>query len=371
MDYDKIIFGAGLYGLYAAELCGRRGERVLVLERDPAPFMRATYINQARVHMGYHYPRSYSTAIKSAHYFERFHRDFSFCEHTQFEQVYATSAHFSWTNAGDFRRFCRTAGICCEEVSADRYFRPGRCDGAFLTREYTYDAQILKDWYLKQIGPMKNVALQCGVQPQRVEKGGGLWQVTASDGAVHRAPYILNACYAGVNDIHAMMGFEPFKIKYELCEIILCTVEKPLGDVGITVMDGPFFSIMPFGRTGLHSLTSVSFTPHLTSYDALPTFECQAQSGGRCKPGSLFNCNECPAKPASAWPYMSQLARTYLKEEYGFAYQKSLFSMKPILKASEIDDSRPTVIRVYARDPMFVSVLSGKINTVYDLNEVL
>ena len=25
--------------------------------------MRATYINQARVHMGYHYPRSYSTAI--------------------------------------------------------------------------------------------------------------------------------------------------------------------------------------------------------------------------------------------------------------------------------------------------------------------
>ena len=30
--------------------------------------MRATYINQARVHMGYHYPRSYSTAIKSAHY---------------------------------------------------------------------------------------------------------------------------------------------------------------------------------------------------------------------------------------------------------------------------------------------------------------
>ena len=132
MDYDKIIFGAGLYGLYAAEYCGRRGERVLVLERDPAPFMRATYINQARVHMGYHYPRSYSTAIKSARYFERFHRDFAFCEHTQFEQVYATSAHFSWTNAADFRRFCHTAGIRCDEIPADRCFRPGQCDGAFF-----------------------------------------------------------------------------------------------------------------------------------------------------------------------------------------------------------------------------------------------
>ena len=45
--------------------------------------------------------------------------------------------------------------------------------------------------------------------------------------------------------------------------------------------------------------------------------------------------------------------------------------MKPILKASEIDDSRPTVIREFHKNPTFISVLSGKINTVYDLDEVL
>lgn len=371
MNYDKIIFGAGLYGLYAAEQCGRKGERVLVLERDDAPFMRATYINQARVHMGYHYPRSYSTAVKSAHYFERFHQDFAFCEHTGFSQVYATSAHYSWTNAEEFRRFCAAARIRCDDVSPDKYFNPGMCDGAFFTREYTYDAQILKEHFLKALAPMKNVELRFGVRPVRVEKGGDRWQVAVSDGSAATAPYLLNATYAGVNDIHAMMGYEPFQIKYELCEIILCTVADSLKNVGITVMDGPFFSIMPFGCTGLHSLTSVTFTPHVTSYDALPTFDCQALSGGRCMPGGLYNCNECPAKPASAWPYMSQLARKYLKEEYGFAYQGSLFSMKPILKASEIDDSRPTVIRTYSQEPKFVSVLSGKINTVYDLDEVL
>lgn len=54
--WDKIIIGAGLYGLYAALYAGKRGERVLVLEQEDAPFRRATYINQARVHMGYHYP---------------------------------------------------------------------------------------------------------------------------------------------------------------------------------------------------------------------------------------------------------------------------------------------------------------------------
>ena len=48
-SYDKIIIGAGLYGLYSALFCAKRGNRVLVLENDPAPFMRATYINQANI----------------------------------------------------------------------------------------------------------------------------------------------------------------------------------------------------------------------------------------------------------------------------------------------------------------------------------
>ena len=45
--------------------------------------------------------------------------------------------------------------------------------------------------------------------------------------------------------------------------------------------------------------------------------------------------------------------------------------MKPILKSSEVDDSRPTAIRVNSEYPRLVSVLSGKINTVYDLEEFL
>ena len=68
---------------------------------------------------------------------------------------------------------------------------------------------------------------------------------------------------------------------------------------------------------------------------------------------------------------MSNLAKKYLREEYRFEYVKSLFSMKPILKTTEIDDSRPTVIRTFTKSPTFISVLSGKINTVYDLDEVL
>ncbi len=421
MYHHKIILGAGLYGLYSANYLRQKcskNEKIIVLECDPTPFRRATYINQARVHMGYHYPRSFSTAIKSAHYFNRFMEDYAFCVLTKFDQVYATSSSFSWTDAKQFRKFCHDAQIRCDDVNPSKYFNDGMCDGAFLTEEYTYDAQILKEYLLKEISKSDNVEIIYNVKINRILLNEDFFELNTQSGDTYKTDFLLNATYASTNQITQMLGFEPFKIKYELCEIILCTVNDQSGDtyktdfllnatyastnqitqmlgfepfkikyelceiilctvndklknVGITVMDGPFFSIMPFGKTPYHSLTSVTFTPHITSYDTVPTFECQEHSREFCSPEHLGNCNDCPAKPQSAWPYMSNLAKKYLKEEYGFEYSHSLFSMKPILKASEIDDSRPTVIKMHSSSPTFVSVLSGKINTVYDLDEVL
>lgn len=370
--FDKIIIGAGLYGLYSALSCAKRGQNVIVLECGPTPFSRATYINQARVHQGYHYPRSISTAMKSAGYFERFNRDFAFCVNKEFDQIYATSSEYSWSNGKQFKDFCKAANIPCEELHPGNYFKNGMCDGVFRTREYTYDAMILKDYYLEELAKFpKSVRIKYGVDITGIKKDTDIYIINAADGTSYGSGFVLNATYAGTNQILNMAGFEKFGIKYELCEIILCNVNDRLKDIGFTVMDGPFFSIMPFGKTGYHSLTSVTFTPHTTSYDEVPVFDCQKKSGGHCSTFRLGNCNDCPAKPVTAFPYMAHLARKYMLDDYGFEYEKSLFSMKPVLMSSEIDDSRPTVIRKYSERPTFVSVLSGKINTVYDLDEVL
>lgn len=371
--YDKIIIGAGLYGLYSALFCGLKQQKILVLECDRTSFGRASYINQARVHQGYHYPRSISTAMKSAGYFERFYKDYGFCINRSFDKVYATSSQYSWSNGVQFKTFCRAAGLPCEELQPERFFKERMCDGAFLTREYTYDAMILKDYLLSRLETLSNVKIKYGAAIERIEKLQDAYAVYTADGqgGGYQAGYVLNATYAGTNQILHMAGFEKFKIKYELCEIILCDVNDKLKPYGFTVMDGPFFSIMPFGKTGLHSLTAVTFTPHTTSCEDVPIFNCQKESRGFCSPLRLGNCNDCPAKPETAFPYMAKLARKYLRDEFAFKYKSSLYSMKPILMSSEIDDSRPTVIRVYSKNPTFAGVLSGKMNTVYDLDEVL
>ncbi len=371
MEYDNIIIGAGMYGLYAAWVLAKQNKSVLVLEKDNRAFSRATYINQARVHMGYHYPRSYATAIKSAGYFERFYKDFGFAILSEFDQIYATSSKFSWTNAKQFKKFCKNANIMCEEVTTSRYFKPNMCDGAFLTKEYTYDANLIKEYFLAELEKYPKVKIQYQAKLDTIQKQKEVYEITLEDKTKYQTKFLLNCTYAGANEVIEKLGYEKFNIKYELCEIILCEVANKLKNTGITVMDGPFFSIMPFGKTGYHSLTSVTFTPHKTSYESLPTFECQEKSNGFCTPYNLGNCNDCKKHPQTAWAYMSNLTKKYLKEEYGFTYKQSLFSMKPIFKASEIDDSRPTIIRKYTTNPTFISVLSGKINTIYDLDEVL
>ncbi|MBE7069864.1 MAG: FAD-binding oxidoreductase [Ruminococcaceae bacterium] len=370
--YDKIIIGGGLYGLYSALYCCRKGQKILVLECDEKPFSRATFINQARVHQGYHYPRSLSTALKTAEYYERFIKDFGFCINSEFDQIYATSVNYSWSDRKQFLEFCKAAGIPCEELCAGNYFKSGMCDGVFRTRECTYDAMILKDYFLAELEKFGSAfEIRYGAKIKTIEKDGKSFVIGLESGDSFESGFVLNAAYAGANQILDIAGFERFKIKYELCEIILCEVNDDLKDIGFTVMDGPFFSIMPFGKTGLHSLTSVTFTPHNTSFGDISGFACVEKSQGHCTLERLGNCNSCPARPESAWPYMAGLARKYMLDNYEFKYKQSLFSMKPILMSSEITDSRPTVIRTYSKEPSFVGVLSGKINTIYDLNEVL
>lgn len=369
MNYDKIIIGAGFFGLYSAIRCIEKGEKVLVLEYDNEPFKRASWINQARIHNGYHYPRSYSTAKKSSYYFERFVSDYEFAILQDFKKIYATSTKFSYTNAEQFAKFCKATNIPCEPVRAEQYFKTGVCDGAFETLEYTFDAKIISEYMLSKLEKSANFSIKFGVRIGSIEKQIATWLVKTNCATIE-TPYLINATYASLNQILLKANLETFKMKYELCEIILCNVSDNIKDVGITVMDGPFFSLMPFGKTGYHSLTSVGNTPHLSSRNILPVFSCQTQSN-ECSKEILANCNNCKYKPESAFIDMLKLAKNYFNDDIEIKYKHSLFSMKAILLTSEVDDSRPTIVKFVSEEPKFLSVFSGEINTIYDLDEVL
>lgn len=369
--YDKIIIGAGIYGMYAAKrtLEKNSNEKVLILEIENTYFNRGSYVNQARLHNGYHYPRSYSTASKSAKYFDRFYNDFKEEINDNFEKIYAVAADYSWANGEQFKKFCDNLNLLCDEIPKEKFFNPYTIDKAFLTKEYSFDAKKIGNKLYREL-----VALGCNFKFEAkitsIKKEKDIFVVQLRDGSEYSTPFILNATYAGINKIHDLLGFEYLPIKYEFCEVVLCEVSDSIKNVGLTVMDGPFFSVMPFGLTGYHSITTVSRTPHFTSYDHLPPYDCSGDKKLHTKEHEK-GCLHCGIYPKTAFQEMIQTAKKYLREDIEIRYVKSLFTIKPILVASEIDDSRPTIIRQYSENPDFYTVFSGKINTMYDLDEIL
>ena len=68
---------------------------------------------------------------------------------------------------------------------------------------------------------------------------------------------------------------------------------------------------------------------------------------------------------------MHTLTRRFLPTAQRLRQVESLFAVKTVLRTAEVDDSRPTLIRTESEHPPFVTLFSGKVNTIYDLDEAL
>jgi hypothetical protein len=157
-------------------------------------------------------------------------------------------------------------------------------------------------------------------------------------------------------------------LSFELAEIILGHVTSEMRGIGFTVMDGPFWSMMPFGNSGSVSLTSVGMTP-LRRAQSLPIFDCQSMRSD-CTPLRLADCNSCDVQPSSGIAHQKQQMKLFLKNQDFFTPTKSLMTVKSTLTTTEVDDARPTLIQKEL-DSQTWTVLAGKVSTLFDLEGAL
>ena len=341
-DADCIVIGAGMFGLYTAQQLVKKNKNVIVVEQAPGPFTRASAINQARVHNGYHYPRSSETAVDVSRHYGRFLKDFEFAVNSDFQQVYAIARENSKVSSEEFVSFCNDVGISLKALNPQELFRPNMVEAAFITEESSYDFQKIRDYFLKTIGSKAKFIY--GSNIISAEAKADSYLIRDDEGRTLTARAVFNATYVGINRITELFHAEPFDVKYELCEVAFCDVPPRLKNTGITVLDGDYFSLMPFGDNAVHTLTSVEHTPN-----------------------KLQN----PQKPFSSWNEMYKQYRSYMQPNLDLSYKFSKYESKTILTASEEDDSRPTIIKVHTKNPTFISILSGKISTIYDVDKYI
>ncbi|MDC0481985.1 FAD-binding oxidoreductase [Gammaproteobacteria bacterium] len=367
---DYVIIGAGFYGLYAAKILSERGLSVLLIESSSRIMDKASSINQARIHNGYHYPRSYATAKKTHEYFEKFKKKFDFCLKSDFKQLYGIASNFSYTNAAQFEKFCSNASIPCKPIRVEDYFQSRQVEMAYEVEEYTYDFATLAKFLNDKLSEKKNVTFMLSSWITQVDQDHDEFYMSLNTGCLVQSKRVLNATYASLNAINDLFGVPRKKIKYELCEVALGKANNALRDIGITLMDGPFLSTMPFGMTGKHTLTSVLHTPHFQSHTGLPIFPSQAHTQD-CKSELIGDCSRCDMRPKTKWPAMYKEFRKYFADHLDLKYDYSRFAIKAVLQDAEIDDKRPTLIDTHQKQPLYKSVFSGKINNVFDLQEEL
>ncbi|MDX2134285.1 MAG: FAD-dependent oxidoreductase [Saprospiraceae bacterium] len=366
---DYLIIGGGLFGCYAALYLAAKGASVILLEKEERLFRKASLVNQARLHGGYHYPRSVATAAMSDEHKTRFtdeHRDMV---NFAFEKYYAIDRYGSFTDARQFERFCQYLGIRCEAVRAHPLFNYERLEALYLTEEYSFDPVLLARHYTGRIEAQPNITLHTRTIPVRAEATNLGWQIQTTAGAF-RTPTVINATYAGMNAVNRLFGVPDLELTHEISEIAFIT-SRAFDQKGLTVMDGPFGSIMPYGLSGLLSLSSVAYTHHNISYQNLPNFACMSEQPPACLPQAPGICTTCPRRPEPNAPKMLAQMRRYFSEQVDFQYLFSYFTIKSKLKASYIDDGRPTEITKMREEPAFYCLFSGKVNSIYEIEKMM
>ncbi len=371
-QFDTIIIGGGIFGVYAALYLARQGQRICLIEKEAELLKKASIVNQARLHSGYHYPRSVATALMSDDNKARFtfeHQDFI---NFQFDKYYAIDKFGSFTDGQQFERFCDYIGIRCERIFQHPLFNFNRIEALYATIEYSFDPFLIAEYYKKKLSEEKNITIWTLSNIQSVEAISGKWELIIQHPVSSikcLTPQVINATYSGSNAVNRLFGVADIQLMHEISEIAFFTSPQ-VKNIGLTVMDGPFGSLMPYGLSGLLSLSSVAYTHHKVSYNNLPTFDCQ-QINPDCRPDFTANCNACPAKPASSQRKMLAQMRQYFTEGIDFQYFSSLFTIKSKLKANFIDDGRPTEISMLRENPRFYCIFAGKINSIYEIEKIL
>lgn len=333
------VIGGGLFGLVASIDLARLGFEVTLLEAASQPLSHASRVNQARLHTGMHYPRDFETAKSSLEDYEVFKTRFA-ASVREIEQFYAV-AQESKVSFSDFAMHAQRLGLDCTEANAQRWFRPGRVEGVLRVPEATFDAQMIRLTLLEEAETLGKLRLNFGKPVHDVSIEGETVSVTSED-SIFTFDRLLIASYAMNSKFARRLEIKTPPVKNQLTEVLLGRFTGLQG-VGLTVMDGDYWSSMPFGFSEDHSLTSVTYTPLLQSSGGL--LDCQVAHAS-CGRLAIESCGDCVLRPSSNRAKMLSAVSDFLNPKFEFKYRESLFTVKSVFDDQQTRETaaRPTSI---------------------------
>ena len=345
-DRHIVIIGGGIFGLTAAIVLGESGYKVSLIEKNFDLMQEASLVNQNRIHYGYHYPRSRATCQESLAGLTSFKAFYADAIYSGFKKYYAIAKHGSYITAQQFYDFALSLNLPLEEAwPAEALMNKEFIENCWLTPEPIFDFDRLKQLVIYRLHACKNITVYRNSTIQTLKESPSHKEVILNNGHSLTCDVIINATYAGLSDLLSKFDRESVSAKYQLCMMPLLEMQNPPPPFGITIMDGPFCSLMPKGfEKGKYILYHVQ---HSVIQQHIGT--------------KSLNWDPIPGMVEmeiieKSMPYYPILKNMKLIGSW--------ITTRIVLPEQEIDDARPTLVMNNGNH--IYSIFSGKLTTCVD-----
>lgn len=232
------ILGGGWYGCHLARALLKRGHDVQLHEIADQLFAGASGGNPARLHLGFHYPRSHLTRAMCQDTHREFMESYGTLTRTIPINIYAVAADRSNVDWGGYKQVLR-GEVDFIELERPEELGLRNLEGAMLTGERHIVIRAARAFFEREL--RGHVYFHVDHRDYTAIPPGFDWTID---------------CTFCARDAERVD-------RYEVCVTGLLQMTEPGGlGMAVTIMDGPFPSIYPWDQEGgFWSITSAKWTP--------------------------------------------------------------------------------------------------------------
>lgn len=334
------VIGGGLFGVTTALSLAEAGIEVDLYEQADRIMPAASWANQWRLHRGYHYPRSDSTALSCRDSAETFTERFPDAVITDTDHYYCIADDRKTKTTGEeFIAFCDKFGLNYREEHPT-VVRDDKIDISLRVPENRIDPHSLRSNCQAELAE-STVDLRL---EQRIEE---------LDDLPH--DYVVVATYAGMNDLVDEHDSLKQTYKFELCEKPVVKLPPVFNDKSVVVFDGPFMCFDPYGRTDTFLLGNVVHAIHETTVGYRPDFDDRFDH--------LLNSGVVESPDITKFQKFVESGGEFIPGLADAEHVGSMYTTRTVLAGVEDTDERPTIVE---REGNVFKLLSGKLATCVD-----
>lgn len=253
------IIGGGIFGVTAYLILKNTGFNCSLIEKNKEILGGASSANLNRVHWGYHYPRDKKTAEQSLRGYKSFAKFYRKSVLFDFDNYYMISKKKSLINFKQFLMFCKKVGLNYEVTNKIKYFEKIKnIEGIIKVKEPIYSWTLIKNEIKKKIRKIKKNSIIKNEKVLKIIRENNKYSIYTNKNK-YISDIIIDGTYLSLESSLKNTRFKK-KTSYQITiipEFILKSIKKR---VGVAIMDGPFFSFLPKGKSQDHLFYHVKYS---------------------------------------------------------------------------------------------------------------